>query len=276
MDEKSLILGVLAGVGLLVYLLVILPQQRRAGRRRRLLNAPFPPGWDDILARNVDLYKRLPDDLRKELRQHIQVFLGEKRFEGCGGLKLTEEMRLTIAAFACVPLLNRAHDYYPNVRAILVYPGSFVADGPFEEGDVLIEESSERLGESWENGTVVLAWDEIRPGSQSAREGINVVLHEFAHQIDQESGEVDGVPYPEGHPKYEEWIDVMDREYERVLRPPRRRGRPVLDEYGLDDPSEFFAVAAEAFYERPRRLKSQHPALYLQFREFFRVDPAKW
>ncbi len=220
------------------------------------------------MERNVPLYRVLPEELRGQLRRLVNVFVGEKRFEGCGGLEVTEEMKVTIAAQACMLLLNRRTNLFKRLTAVLVYPSAYVAR--HEDGrDV-------RLGESWRMGPVVLAWDSVVGGARNLRDGGNVVLHEFSHQLDQEDGEADGAPILERHSCYKSWARVLGAEYEklRAERIPARHA--VLDEYGAVDPAEFFAVATEAFFEKPRQMKERHAELYEELKNYYKLDPAAW
>jgi Mlc titration factor MtfA (ptsG expression regulator) len=250
----------------------------RARRRRRLMRTPLPAAWEEILRGNVGLYSLLPDDLRRELHGRVQVFLDEKHFEGCGGLEMTDEIRLAIAAQACFLLLNRpTARCYPRLRSILVYPHAYVAPERYPIGwGVYIEELSERLGESWSGGTVVFAWDSVAGGVRNIRDGQNVVLHEFAHQLDQEDGSADGAPILAHRSGYATWAGVLQREYDALRASARRGRRSVLDDYGATDPAEFFAVATEAFFEKPAQLLRKHPALYDELRSYYRLDPAVW
>lgn len=149
----------LVGALVLLLIFVLLKPRFRDYRRQQLMSQPFPPEWEEILNRNVALYRHLPNPLKKELQGHIHVFLGEKSFEGCGGLRITDEIRVTIAAQACVLLLNRKPTYYPALHSILVYPGAYVAKQTTIVGMMYVEEESVRAGESWTRGEVVLAWD---------------------------------------------------------------------------------------------------------------------
>jgi Mlc titration factor MtfA (ptsG expression regulator) len=156
----------------------------RGYRRKRLRVKPFPAGWEQILKSGVPIYRRLPDPLKQQLCGHIQVFLAEKHFYGCGGLEITNEIRVTIAAQACLLLLNRKTYYYPKLFSILIYPSIFVVQrGTRDEAGVHTEKWNVLSGESWEAGKVILAWDEVRYGVQDRTDGDNVVLHEFAHQL---------------------------------------------------------------------------------------------
>ena len=247
----------------------------RKSRRTKLRAEPLPEEWLRILERNVSLYGTLPPDDRRELQGHIQVFLAEKEFEGCGGLEITDEIRVTIAAQACVLLLHREADYYPGLHTILVYPSTYVAHARrWSESGVVTEGPQVRLGEAWRHGPVVLAWDEVEADAADVRDGHNVVFHEFAHKLDEEDGVHDGVPDLPRRSMYLAWARVLGREYEH-LRRDAERGRPtVLDKYGAENPTEFFAVATECFFTTPAQLRRRHPELYAELAEFYRQDPA--
>jgi Mlc titration factor MtfA (ptsG expression regulator) len=246
-------------------------------RRERLRRAPFPRAWLEIIEKNVSLYRRLPQEDRRELHGLIQIFLAEKYFEGCGGLELTEQIKVTIAAQACLLLLHRQTDIYPRLVTVLVYPSAYlvkrktdrIGPGTFLEGDAV------HLGESWSSGVVVVSWDNVRARPSDARPRQNLVLHEFAHQLDVEDGAANGTPVLEESGRYTTWARVLNTEYER-LRRDSSLGRPtVLDEYGASDPAEFFAVATECFFEKPHVLRGRHPELYDELKSFYRQDPAR-
>jgi Mlc titration factor MtfA (ptsG expression regulator) len=242
--------------------------------RQKLRSTPFPPEWLGILEKNYPLYKRLPPADQEELRGHIQVFVGEKRFEGCGGLELTDEIRVTIAAQACLLLLHRNTNYYRHLTSILVYPSTYVAKivkpGSLE---IVTEADNPRLGEAWPHGTVVLSWDDIRRGAADIHDGHNVVLHEFAHVLDDETGAAEGAPVLARRSMYVAWARVLGRTYEELQRDTMLGNPTVLNKYGATNPAEFFAVATEAFFEKPTQLKKKHPELYDELEEFFRQDP---
>ena len=248
----------------------------RAAKRRRAMEAPFPPAWDEILERNLPLVTRLDEDDRATLRKMVQGFLAEKRFEGLGGLELTDEIRVTIAAQACLLLLHRDHACYPKLRSILVYPTTYEAPTQTMSPDgVMTEGRQRRLGEAWTLGSVVLAWDSVRGGAADPKDGQNVVLHEFAHQLDMEDSAADGAPVLERRGMYAAWARVLGAEYEDLQESIRRRQRTVMDRYGATNPAEFFAVATETFFEKPRQLKKKHPELYEQLQAFYRQDPER-
>lgn len=247
----------------------------RRRRRAALRETPFPDGWRAIVARNVPYAQLLSPADREELFGHVQVFLAEKHFEGCGGMEITDEVRITIAAQACVLLLHRRTDYYPRLSSILVYPTTYLAPGGERTADGFVTDGPQaRLGESSARGAVVLVWDSVLAGAADTRDGHNVVFHEFAHQLDQESGSSNGAPPLPKRSMYLPWARVLGREYERLARDAERHHRTLIDQYGASNPAEFFAVATETFFERPRRLKAARPALYLQLKEFYQQDPA--
>jgi len=248
----------------------------RRHRRRHISRRPLPAGWRDILERNVPLYRGLPDDLRKELHGHIQLFLHDKTFEGFHGLEVTDEMRLTIAGNACILLLNRAHDQYANFSTIYIYPSTFVARHESYDGLVRSVGKQARLGESWHRGPVVLSWDSALAGSRDVTDGHNVILHEFAHKLDGAGGAVDGAPILHQRSHYLSWARVMTREYEQLQRQASAGARTLLDHYGASAPQEFFAVLVETFYEKPHQLAREHPELFEEMQSCFRVDPRAW
>ena len=243
-------------------------------RRMRLRAAAFPSHWLSIIARNCAFYHGLSREEQRELTEHIQVFLAEKHFEGCGGLVLTDEIRVTIAAQACLLLLHRETDYYRRLITILVYPSAYVARAvePIGGGAVL-EGEVHLLGEARKDGVVVLSWDDVRAGASDPRDGQNVALHEFAHQLDQEDGVADGAPILEQRSQYVVWARVLGAEYARLRQDSERSLNTVLDPYGATNPAEFFAVATECFFERPGAMKSKHPELYDALKAYYHQDP---
>ena len=252
-----------------------LPDPALAVKRRRwnrLRALPFPDLWRSLLERNVPLFEKLSPARRSELEGHTQVILAEKRFEGCDGLELTDEIRVTIAAHAALLLLGTADPrYYPNVAAILVYPTTYIAPVEENHGGIVEESHEPRLGESWRRGVVVIAWDAARADMSRPQRGDNVILHEFAHQLDTEDGEADGVPQLDRLSDAAAWVRVFAPEYERLRADP---DSSVLDEYGATNPAEFFAVATETFFTRPHELRQQSAALYATLRRYYGLDPA--
>ena len=249
----------------------------RNRRRRRLRQRPVPRAWEEILSRALRPWSRLCAADRAELVGHMHVFLDEKRFEGAGGLELTDEIRVTIAAHACLLLLHRDTTYYPGLVTIIVYPGAYLARKERHDATGLVTESTEtRLGESWTRGVVVLAWDAVQRTAIDAQGCRNVALHEFAHQLDAEDGRVEGAPVFPERSMLMSWARVLSREYDRLRRDTVAQRPTLLDRYGATNPGEFFAVVTECFFTRPRALRTQHPELYAELAGFYRQDPAQY
>lgn len=249
----------------------------KSRRRNRLRATPFPPTWLSFVEANFPLYRRLPVEDQQELLGHTQVFLAEKRFEGCGGLEITDEIRVTIAAQACLLLLHRETDYYPRLSSILVYPEAYVAPVvEHSDAGIVTEGYDTRDGEAWDDGAVVLSWEDVREGAGDNSDAYNVVLHEFAHQLDMESEFADGLPVLERTELRRQWAHVLGTAYEK-LRRDAERGRPtVLDTYGATDAAEFFAVVTECFFEKPKQLQLSQPELYEVLKKFYRQDPVAY
>jgi hypothetical protein len=247
-------------------------------RRRRLQAQPFPTEWLETIKRNVAIFSRLSPSDQAELLAHVRVFLAEKRFEGCAGLELTDEVRVTIAAQACLLLLHRKTDYFPRLLTILVYPSAYLVEEKRQVQDHVWEEGRvARLGETGRQlGAMVLAWDAVKSGAADSSDGKNVVLHEFAHQIDYDNYAADGAPALATREQQLSWREEMKGEFES-LRAADETGIPtLLDTYGATNPAEFFAVATEAFFERPGALRAGHPKLYAQLRSYFQQDPVEY
>jgi len=250
----------------------------RQRRRRRAQARPFSKEWLDAIKRNVAFFSRLSANDQSELLSHIKVFLAEKRFEGCGGLEITDEIRVTIAAQACLLLLHRRADYFPGLLTILVYPSTYMAEEKRQIAEHVWEEGTmTRLGETGRRmGSLVLSWDAVKAGAADPSDGKNVVLHEFAHQLDYENSAADGVPELATREQQLVWSEVMTTEF-ASLRAAHETGiATLLDTYGATDPVEFFAVSTEAFFERPRALRARHPKLYAELHKYFRQDPVEY
>ena len=250
----------------------------RQRRRRRLQARPFPKKWLTLIQRHVVFFHRLSASDRAELLGHIQVFLAEKRFEGCGGFAITDEVRVTIAAQACLLLLHRKTDYFPGLLTILVYPLTYMVEEKRQVGEHVWEEGTvSRLGETGRRmGSLVLSWGAVKHGAADPSDGKNVVLHEFAHQLDFENDAADGVPELATREQQLAWAAVMRAEF-ASLRAADESGVPtLLDTYGATDPAEFFAVSVEAFFEQPHALRAHHPKLYAELRTYFQQDPVEF
>jgi len=246
-------------------------------RRSRLKQRLFPPLWHAIIEANLPIYSRLSPAERRRLRGHIQVFLASKQFIGCGGLQVTEEMKLIIAAIGCLLLLNERGKYFPKLHSILVYPSTYLVNETTSTGKYIVEERRvARLGESWTNDQVVLSWEQVKRDTRNWQDGHNVVLHEFAHQLDQEDGRAEGVPILQRNSDYLIWAQVMTEEYQQLCNDVERGVKTVMDSYGATNPAEFFAVATETFFEKPHQLLKKHPALYEQLQRYYQLDPVQW
>ena len=244
-------------------------------RRTKLRSQPFPAAWREILDRRVPYFRLLPRDLQVQLEKHIQVFVAEKPFIGCEGLAISDEVRVTIAAQACLLILNRKPDYYPNLRQILVYPGAFLIERlRAEPSGVLQEERHALSGESWTQGQVVISWQDALEGAAVVDDGRNVVIHEFAHQLDQQKGYANGAPWLGRRDRYPRWSQVLSEEFARLQEHALTQQPSLFSPYGATSPAEFFAVISEVFFEQPREMASIHPALYDELRSLYRVDPA--
>ncbi len=244
-------------------------------RRKRWRSQPLKPEWIEIIRHNVPYYHYLTVDEQTELHGHIQVFLHEKDFEGCGGLVITDEIRVTIAAQACILLLHRKADYFPLTTSILVYPHHYFARTSKHLPGGIVEEGIQgRMGESWKGGPIVLSWDDVLKGAANPHDGRNVVFHEFAHELDGESGAMDGAPPLPKATMYRSWARVLSNEYKELLHNLELNHRHLIDSYGATNPAEFFAVVTEEFFEIPLQLKSHHPELYDQMSAFYQQDPA--
>ena len=268
---------VVAGLALLFIAWVIAEPLLIERRRRQLRARPFPAAWREILDRRVPYIRRLPASLQRQLEQHIQVFIAEKQFVGCDDQKISDEVRVTIAAQACLLILNRKTDYYPNLRQILVYPGAFVIERLRAEPSGVLQEQRQVLsGESWTHGQVVISWEDTLEGAAIVDDGRNVVIHEFAHQLDQQKGYANGAPWLGSRHSYPRWSQVMSWEFARLQEQAATRQPALFSYYGASNPAEFFAVVSEVFFEQPRAMAAMHPELYRELRSLYRVDPSGW
>jgi Mlc titration factor MtfA (ptsG expression regulator) len=247
-----------------------------ARRRRRILEAPFPAAWDEHIAQNVAIAHRLGVAERMKLRELVQIFLAEKHFEGCGGLELTEEMAVIIAAQASVLLLGRDPSLYDDVGSILVYPSIVRAPprklGVFEQPRAPIAHGVALQGEAIQGGPVILAWDVALAGAREEVPG-NVVFHELAHKLDMANGAVDGTPPLATRAELRRWSAVCSAAFTR-LRRHLDAGWPIfLDPYAATNEAEFFAVATEAYFTRPAELCAVEPELHAVLAAFYRFEP---
>ncbi len=247
----------------------------RRADRRALLAAPLTAEQRQIIDETVPLLNKLPDDLHQKLEGKVNLFLQQVEFIGCDDLEVTEEMELSIAAQACLLVVN-TDTWYKHLRTILIYPGAFRSQHKQYEGYVVTEENQVRLGESWSYGPVVLSWAHSEQGAVNEFDGKNVVFHEFAHQIDNLSGHTDGAPLMSKGQSFAEYERVILEAYETHVQNVEAGRRTVLDAYGATAHEEFFAVAVEVFFEKPKQLKAEEPEVYEQLALLFNLDPASW
>ncbi|MCP4322431.1 MAG: zinc-dependent peptidase [Alteromonadales bacterium] len=248
--------------------------EHKRDKARRL---PFNKQWRKIIQQRVPYFKQMPADLQLQLKQHIQVFVSEKNFVGCNGIEITDEIKITIAAQACLLLLNRKTDYYPKLKTILVYPSAFLKEQTQKSADgVQYTRKVALTGESWYFGKIVLSWRDSVFGAQLPNDGHNVVIHEFAHQLDQENGRANGAPILGKGQTYQSWSEVFSQQFE-ILRKQANAGETsIFDYYGATEPAEFFAVVSEVFFEKSELFYQKHPALYRQLTDYYKVDPMHW
>lgn len=251
----------------------------RDRRRRKLLAEPFPPHWDAILRRNVAHAGRLSAAELGRLKDTARVLVAEKGWEGCGGLFVTEEMKVTIAAQAALLLVGwDRHDYFARVPAVIVYPDSFQTPNREDgwEDDHLSDEV--RDGETGHRTPVIVSWNNVLAEGRDPAGGRNLVVHEFAHQVDLLDGDIDGVP-PLVDPKVAgEWREVMPAARRRHLRNLQEYGpdEAFFSEAAAGDDGEFFADASEAFFTVPHDLRAEEPDVYRLLAAAYRVEPVRW
>ncbi len=243
-------------------------------RRRRLQQRPFPPEWQQILLANCAIWQRLTAAEQATLRDTIQVLVAEKHWEGCGGLKLTEEMPVIIASQVALLVLGLPEFYFEHVLSVLIYPSTYVARAVEQHGGLVVESDSTRLGETSYRGPVILAWDDVLAGAQGTQFGHNVVLHEFAHQIDMLNGRsTDAIPPIDDAELVRRWTQLIPQQFQQ-LRTDCHHGTNFFDCYGATSLGEFFAVVTEHFFETGEEMEYRHPELYELFKTFYRQDPA--
>ncbi len=248
-------------------------------RRHKLLEQPFPSEWNEVLEHNVALWRRLDPDVQERLRDLTVVFISEKTWEGCGGLELTDEIRVTIAAQACVLLLGREHALYEDVESILVYPATIVSPrrrrGFFDPGTAAVDDAGTAIhGEAHLRGPVILAWDDVLAGGRPGAKR-NVVFHELAHKIDMLDGAVDGTPPLEDRAALRAWAKICTDAFVELRERAEAGKRSFLDDYGATNEAEFFAVATEAYFLQPEQLEEHEPALHALLAGFYRWEPPR-
>jgi Mlc titration factor MtfA (ptsG expression regulator) len=257
--------------------LVMLRRRKRFRKRReKLLNSALDREWERILEKNFPIYRKMPDHIRFRLGGYVNAFVEEKSFEGCGGLgQLTDEMLVTVAGQACILLLNGKFGVFDSMQSVLLYPNAYdVKDSRDRSG--MVRKKSRRLGESWGSGSVVLSWAHVVSGPAIPHDGRNLVIHEFAHQLDQRDGVADGAPALFSREERVKWAGAFRDAYQLHGKYMRGGKKLVIDEYGATNPAEFFAVATETFFEKPQKLMERYPQIYERLRLFYELDPLQW
>jgi Mlc titration factor MtfA (ptsG expression regulator) len=261
---------------LLVAIVVISGLFYPSWQRKQILRKPFPKSWLDIVARRLTFFEKLSPDEQQQLKGLIQLFLAKKKFFGCNGLTINNEIRVTIAAEACLLLLNRSTSVYSRLKYILVYPTAFKTGHEHYNPDGTVSHGIKGLlGQSWHHGKIILSWDDVTYGAENIHDGHNVSLHEFAHQLDSETGSTNGAPLL-GKNACQSWAQILSEEYTELNQALERQHKTVMDSYGATNPAEFFAVVTETFFEKPKQLAKRHPELFTELQKFYRVDPRAW
>lgn len=268
--------SIFIGLLLIALALWLLNRLRVRRHREKLLLSPLPAEAVKTLRQSVALYDSLPEDLQQVMQGCVNRFLYDKVFVGCNGFEVTDEVRLAVAGNACLLVLQREKKYFPGFESILIYPETFVTGQVSYDGLVETHHDSARAGESWHRGPVVLSWQDVQKGLRHERDGNNVILHEFAHKLDEENTIMDGLPVLRKAEEYQAWAKVLSEEYAAFLRRVEHRSNDVIDEYGAVSAPEFFAVATESFFEKSQKMQRKLPALYEQFKGFYGLDPAQW
>jgi len=261
---------------LLIVAIVWLIKYRRKRLHEKLKVAEFDPSWVMMLQKNMGLYNKLPVPLKLKLHGLINVFLHEKNFSGFNGLEITDEIKVTIAAQACLLMLNREQALYPTLYNIFVYPAAFKSVQTVSDGVVQTEQEMVRLGESWQRGHVVLSWQDSKQGGLNDDDGHNVIYHEFAHQLDNDDGAIDGTPVLDSAENYTTWIKVFEQEFGHLRERVAASKKTLIDSYGAVSEGEFFAVVTELFFEQPKQFEKKHPELYKELARFYRLNPVEW
>ncbi|MDZ4080438.1 M90 family metallopeptidase [Hydrocarboniphaga sp.] len=272
MSQEALVAIVVAVALIVGPLATLRALSKRAAAQTPQRPAPLESNIEAELLAQLPVLAHLTPELRQRHVERVRAFLASKRFIGCDGLEVTEEMKLVVAGLACLLVLRPDAELFPAVKAVLLYPGAFLV--PVNEPDefgLVDDEPQERIGESWQGDRVILSWEDVQ--AALAGDGVNVVAHEFAHQLDDESP-FEGAPHlPREFNGYERWSRVMQREFDRLQR---HRRPPVLDPYGAESPAEFFGVATEAFIQRGADLAQHHAELYELLRDYYGFDTRDW
>ena len=245
----------------------------RNRRRKRILKEPWPSAWDFFLDNNIGHYKGLSADGQTQLKAITRIIMHEKHWEAHGGLELSDEIKVTIAGTAALMLLGVEDFYFEHVNTIIVYPHPIRRQ---TQGGLVVGKESRHAGEAWQNGQVVLSWQDVLSDSRNPFDGRNLVIHEFAHCLDGLDGEMGGSLAFGDAATTRRWHRVCETEFAALTRAAERRQKTLLDYYGATNKAEFFAVASETFFEKPRQLDEEHAELFELLVKYYRLDPTKW
>lgn len=249
----------------------------RNRRRAKILDEPFDREWERIIQRNVGHFPRLNDEQKRKVRDGVRILVHEKKWEGGNRFPINDEIRVTIAAQAMLPLLGMEHDYYSRVPTVIVYPGSFEIPDLDEFGDVDDTFPAHvASGQAVYRGAVVLAWSEVLPEGRDPSLGQNVVIHEFAHQLDFLDGITNGTPPLDDDRTAARWGPVMQAAFDRHCAELKRGEDTFFTEHAADNETEFFADASEAFFCVPHALAAEEPEVFDLLKAYYRLDPRIW
>jgi len=225
--------------------------------------------WQDTL-RRMPFLQRLAVDEKKQLKTLVDRFLDEKEFSSAGGLVLTDEICVSIAAQGCLPILHLGLSAYADWVGIIVYPDEFVVQREIEDENGVIHEFSDVIsGEAWDGGPLLVSWKDV----QMAGDGYNVVIHEFAHKLDMLNGEADGIPLLHSGLDAAEWESTLLAAYEDFCQRVDAGENTRIDAYASENPAEFFAVLAECFFEIPDTVDREYPAVFNLLQRYFKQTP---
>lgn len=260
----------------IIAFLIFQPKLIRYRRNKSKYNE-FPKEWDELLTAQWPLYHRLPELLKQNLKERIKMFLAEKTFIGSGGFVINDQHKILIAAQACLLIVNKPFEYYDKLSSILIYPSAFIVKRPEVLANGTVSEQKKiNLGEAWGNGKIVLSWDDSYSGMINASDGQNVVIHEFAHLLDQTNGSPNGAPFLAHAKNYKRWSQIFAIAFERLQKSTHHGKKTLFNPYGETNPAEFFAVVSEIFFEQSDLFQQQEPALHEELVKFYGVDPVLW
>ena len=235
--------------------------------KKKFINSEEEKIIEDIMNKNISCYKHLADIYKSKLKNDTYILNKLKTIEGIE-IQINDEIRYTIFGLAGLLLLGDENtSYYPHMTSVVVYPRAYISDQNGKEKTV-------NLGESWNFGTVVLSWTDVKKGAENFHDGHNVVLHEFAHQLDQQTGRADGIP-ANLNVDYYTWKNTFDKEYNNLIKEMENAENDSIDFYGTTNTAEFFAVSTETFFEDSKNMKKEHPDLYELFVKYYKLDPIK-